>query len=278
MKKDIFIPERFQQAVSLHIIKNLMTQNITRAPLILGIHGTSGDGKTYQCEKVIDEMGARAFLISGGQLESHEAGEPAYLVRTAYLNAGKCIQSGEAKAAVVLINDVDTGLGSWGEMVQYTINRQTVFGELMHLVDYPESVEGRVTKRVPVILTGNDFTKLYEPLVRAGRMTSFQWKPTLDEKIQIVSRIFPEISEEETTDLVNKFSNEPVAFFSHLKTTLVDFDLWNKVKKIGLKETVSRINKGFEPELQPEINLQALVNAGNLLLKSGQLINHLREK
>lgn len=278
MNPDIFIPERFRQAVALHIIKNLMTQNSSSVPLIMGIHGKSGDGKTFQCEKVIEEIGAKTFLISGGQLESHDAGEPAYLIRNAYRSAGECIQKGEAKSAVVIINDIDTGLGSWGEMVQYTVNRQTVFGELMHLVDYPESVDGRKVKRIPIILTGNDFTKLYEPLVRAGRMTSFEWTPTLEEKIQIVAKIFPEVSIKESSQLVNKFPNQPVSFFSHLRTSLMDFDLWEKVKKIGLAEVTNRISKGIEPIINPEVNLESLVNAGQLLLKSGRLINHLGKK
>jgi len=278
MNPDIFIPERFRQAVALHIIKNLMTQNSSSVPLIMGIHGKSGDGKTFQCEKVIEEIGTKTFLISGGQLESHEAGEPAYLIRNAYLNAGECIQKGEAKSAVVIINDIDTGLGSWGEMVQYTVNRQTVFGELMHLVDYPESVNGRKAKRIPIILTGNDFTKLYEPLVRAGRMTSFEWTPTIDERTQIVAKIFPEVSIKEASQLVNKFPSQPISFFAHLRTSLMDFDLWEKVKKIGLAEVTNRISKGIEPAISPEVNLESLVNAGQLLLKSGQLINHLGKK
>ena len=277
MNDEIFIPERFQRAVVLHIIKNLSPQKLTRTPLILGIHGPSGDGKTYQCEKVMEQIGAKAFLISGGQLESHEAGEPAYLVRTAYLNAGMCIQTNEAKAAVVLINDVDTGLGNWGELVQYTINRQTVFGELMHIVDYPESVEGRKTKRIPIILTGNDFTKLYEPLVRAGRMTSFEWKTTFDEKVQIVTRIFPELSLRETSDLVDEFSTQSIAFFSHLRTTLIDLELWERIRIIGLSEIVNHISRGYANDLQPPISLQSLIIAGNRLLQSGQLLNHLRE-
>jgi len=278
MNNEIYIPDRFRRVVVLHVIKNLMTQSVVRVPLLLGIHGSSGDGKTYQCEKILEELGVKSFLISGGQLESHQAGEPAQLIRTAYLNAGRCMQNRESQAAVVLINDIDTGLGSWGEMVQYTINRQTVFGELMHLVDYPTSVEGRTnTKRVPIIITGNDFTKLYEPLVRAGRMTAFAWNPSLEEKIQITSRIFPEISSQECETLVKEFQTQPLAFFPHLKATLIDDELWQQVEQKGISSLLVSINNGNEPNLLPSIQFDRLLQAGRNLLQSGQLVNHLRK-
>ncbi len=229
MRTKIYVSDRFRRVIYLHVVKNLVTQSIVRPPLLLGIHGPSGDGKTYQCEYILEEMGVKAFLLSGGQLESHDAGEPAKLVRSAYIAASRSIEKEECRAAIVLINDVDTGLGSWGQMVQYTVNRQTVFGELMHLVDYPQSVEGRATKRIPIIMTGNDFTKLYEPLVRAGRMTSFEWRPTFEEKAHIVSHIFPEISLTECSNLVKAFQPEPIAFFSQLRSTLLDEDLYQEI-------------------------------------------------
>lgn len=275
---DIYIPERFKRVVILHIIKNMLTHQNNRVSLLLGIHGTSGDGKTFQCEYVLEEMRTRSFLISGGQLESHQAGEPAQLIRTAYLNAGRSIQSGEAKTAVVLINDIDTGVGNWGEMVQYTINRQTVFGELMHLVDYPTSVEGRKTIRIPIIITGNDFTKLYEPLVRAGRMTAFAWNPTTEEKVQIISRIFPEILVDECEQLVHEFSSQPISFFSHLRATLTDDGLWQEIQQIGIHEIIEYIKKGYEPDLHPHVNCSQLIQTGRMLLNSGHLINHLGRK
>src|ERR1043166_7707595 len=181
--REIEVPERFKRAITLHLVKNYLYKDSFQTPLLLGIHGPSGEGKTFQCEQVLRQLGVKFFLLSGGQFENPDAGQPARLVRTTYLNAGRSMESGECDLAVVMINDIDTGLGNWGDMVQYTTNRQSVFGELMHLVDYPTDVEGRLTKRVPIIITGNDLSKLYEPLVRAGRMTAVDWIPTLEEKI-----------------------------------------------------------------------------------------------
>jgi len=279
-----YIPERFRKVVLRHIIKNLMQNPAYHSSLILGIHGPSGYGKTYQCELILREIQAKAFLISGGQLESHAAGEPAQIVRQAYINASRSIEKGESKVAVVLINDIDTGLGNWGELVQYTINRQTVFGELMHLVDYPTAVEGRATRRIPIIITGNDFTKLYEPLVRAGRMTAFEWNPTTQEKVKILQGIYPELNPYECEQLILELEKEAysvsylssIAFFSYLRSTLIDDALDRQIEKIGVHRVMDMILEGREPNIPIRINLDKLINAGKVLIHSGKLVNHLQ--
>lgn len=278
MNNQINIPDRFRRVIVLHLVKNLLQQDIARVPLLLGIHGPSGYGKTYQCECVLNELGAKTFLISGGELESSNAGEPAQLLRNKYLQASRCLEKGESQSAVILINDIDTGLGSWGDMVQYTINRQTVFGELMHFVDYPNSVEGRETKRIPIIFTGNDFTKLYEPLVRAGRMTAFEWRPLLEEKVRIVTGIFPEISEMHCQYLVKEFEAQPIAFFSHLRSSLVDEILWQEIQNNGGAIAIIKLlsKQKRKIDLQKYIHFERLLQVGKELVKSGQLVNHLQ--
>lgn len=63
-----------------------------------------------------------------------------------------------------------------------TVNNQIVVGTLMNLSDNPTRVsigqdwrESDVTKRIPVIVTGNDFSTIYAPLIRDGRMEKFYW-------------------------------------------------------------------------------------------------------
>jgi ATP-dependent 26S proteasome regulatory subunit len=108
---NIYISKRFQQVVALHILKNLLKRAEVQVPLLLGIHGPSGEGKTFQCEQILKNMGVKRFLISGGQLDNHLPGQASHLVRTMYIRASESIRSGECSMAVVLINDVDTGLG-----------------------------------------------------------------------------------------------------------------------------------------------------------------------
>ena len=275
-EETVYIPERFRKVVTLHIIKNVLKIPNVPTPLILGIHGPSGDGKTFQCEYFLNNLGVKTFLISGGQLESYDAGKPAELIRQTYLQAGKAISDGNELMAALLINDFDTGVGGWGEMVQYTVNRQTVFGELMHLVDYPESVENKPTQRVPIIITGNNFTTLYEPLTRTGRMRTFEWIPTLEEKCQIVSSIYPSLSEQDISILVDHNPNQPVAFFAFLKTTLLDDYLWKEVTRIGERNIIHQIQSKQEFSYsEPIYDLKSLLSEAKRVSKESLLVDHL---
>jgi hypothetical protein len=285
---EVFISKRFQQVVSLHMLKNLLRGVEAQVPLLLGIHGPSGEGKTYQCEHILKDMGVKRFLVSGGQLDNPVSGQPSAFIRQTYIRASESIRSGEASLAVVLVNDVDTGLGTWGKSEKHTINQINVFGELMHLVDYPELVAGNETNRIPIIITGNDFTKLYNPLVRAGRMSAFEWIPSPEEKAEIIQAIYPELTRDECYKLVVELNEQlmgelpeqikflPVAFFSHLRANLLDEDLWDEVEKGGLDKTVDSILRGYEPDLSSKIYYERVLEKGIELARSGKLINHLQ--
>lgn len=293
----VFVPERFTKEVMVHVFKNLWSSQVPSAPLILGIHGPSGWGKTFQCEYVLSSIGAKVFLISGGQLESKDAGEPARLIRQTYKAAGaallpklagdgRTMLPPETKLSVLLINDVDTGLGNWGDNVQKTINTQTVFGELMHLTDYPTVVDNKETPRIPIILTGNDFTKLYAPLIRAGRMVSFEWSPNIDEKIAIVEKIFSELSSKECESLVTTLQSHTrnnghgdllnIAFFSHLRSALYDDLIWKIIKQHGVENILEKSkNGGSAPKLNVDLTLPIVLDKGKQLVSSSKFTNHL---
>jgi len=285
--KPVFISPRFQQVITLHVLKNILQDVEGQIPLLLGIHGPTGEGKTFQAENALRIMGVKRFLISGGQFDNLISGESAHIIRQTYIRASEALRSGECSLAAVLINDIDTGLGSWGgDVNRYTAYQLSVYGELMHLVDYPNSVEGKDTYRVPIIITGNDFTKLYEPLMRAGRMTAFEWNPNFEERTEMVAAIFPELSIHEVGDLIQELDKQikqkmpwykrtlPVAFYSHLKTNLLDEDLWEIVKKSSVYTTIDDILKGNEPDLSLGITYQRVLAKGLELAESGQLLNH----
>jgi SpoVK/Ycf46/Vps4 family AAA+-type ATPase len=278
--------KRFLRVVAIHILKNNLKRAKIQVPLLMGIHGPTGEGKTFQCENILKYIGVKRFLISGGQLDNPVAGQSASLVRSTYIRASDAIRSGECSLAVVLINDIDTGLGRWGESAQYTANQVAVFGELMHLVDYPGMVESKETVRVPIVITGNDFTKLYEPLVRAGRMAAFEWIPNLEEKVEVLTWIFPEMTAEECKRLVlelrevvkAELPDQPdpsIAFYAHLRANMLDEDLWREVETTGLDKTVDNLLRGVEPDFSLGIRYDRVFNEGIDLIRSGKLISHL---
>jgi hypothetical protein len=287
--ENIYISKRYEKSIILHIIKNLQNKQQYRVPLILGIHGPSGEGKTFQCESILNELDIKSFLISGGQLENSQAGQPAELIRKTYYTAGNYVQQDKTqKAAVLVINDFDTGVGNWGDLVQYTVNRQTIYGELMHLCDYPTLVQNMTTPRIPIILTGNDFSKLYKPLIRMGRMNCFEWKPTHKEKTNIISTIFDQFQLSQISQLINdlnKFariknhsqSDLPVAFYSHLKSALVDGALWKTIKKDGAKLVLTDHLNGKSISINNNLKLEEVIYAGKEMIINSIFISHLKE-
>lgn len=217
MKFRPYVNSEFHRAIYQHIIGNVLLKE-TESPLVLGIFGPPGEGKTFQTEQVCKSLGIDLLSISPGELESPNAGQPGELLRTLYLKAGHALQSGRPSA--LLINDIDTVLGNWGDLVQYTVNRQVVFGQLMAFCDYPDSVSGQQVARVPIIVTGNNPALLYEPLLRPGRTRIFPWTPTPEDRCQILRPMFPEVSEDSLKALVNEFPNRPVSFWGDVRAAV----------------------------------------------------------
>jgi hypothetical protein len=206
-----FINPDFFNVIYHHLVGNLLLKE-TESPLILGIFGPAGEGKTFQTEEVCKNLEVNLLTVSPGELESPNAGQPGELLRMLYLRASEATKSG--KPSIVLINDIDTVLGNWGSLVQYTVNRQVVFGQLMAFCDYPNSVAGQSVARVPIIVTGNDPAALYEPLLRPGRTRVFPWTPRLEDRGQILRPMFPEVPEASLAALLAEFPDRPVSFWS----------------------------------------------------------------
>lgn len=112
------------------------------------------------------------IMVSAGELESGNAGEPAKLIRQRYREASDINKKG--KMCCLFINDLDAGAGRLGDTTQYTVNNQMVNATLMNIADNPTNVQlpsmyNKVENaRVPIIVTGNDFSTLYAPLIRDG--------------------------------------------------------------------------------------------------------------
>lgn len=64
--------------------KNFLELPKIKVPLILGIWGGKGQGKTFQCTLGYKKLGINPVVMSAGELESGNAGEPAKLIRQRY--------------------------------------------------------------------------------------------------------------------------------------------------------------------------------------------------
>lgn len=233
-----------------------------------GIWGGKGQGKTFQVTLAFKKLNINPIVMSAGELESGNAGEPAKLIRQRYREASDTIKKG--KMASMFINDLDAGTlwaasfsacqqvaeppagakapthilrsaaikywllsllqfgvaacrshawmhhcalwpswpcfrgvgwccagaGRMGNTTQYTVNNQMVNATLMNIADNPTNVQmpgvykEESIPRVPIVCTGNDFSTLYAPLIRDGRMEKFYWAPTREDRIGVCTGIF----------------------------------------------------------------------------------------
>ncbi|HBE56689.1 MAG TPA: ribulose 1,5-bisphosphate carboxylase [Cyanobacteria bacterium UBA11159] len=271
-----YIAPRFRDKLAVHITKNFLELPHVRVPLILGIHGGKGEGKSFQCELVFQQMGIGVVHISGGELESPDAGDPSRLIRLRYREAAEMIRV-HGKMCVLTISDLDAGAGRIDRATQYTVNTQLVNATLMNIADHPTDVQlpgsydATPLHRVPIIVTGNDFSTLYAPLIRDGRMEKFYWQPDIKDRIGIVGGIFAEdgLTENDIAQLIDTFPQQSIDFFSALRSRIYDEQIREFIHQVGLDKISFRIVRSTEapPEFtKPNFDLPHLIEFGNILL------------
>jgi ribulose bisphosphate carboxylase small subunit len=271
-----YVSPRFLDKLAVHITKNYLDLPNVKVPLILGVHGRKGEGKSFQCELVFERMGLQVVHMSAGELESPDAGDAARLIRLRYREAAELVKV-RGKMAVLMINDIDAGAGRVDQYTQYTVNTQLVNGTLMNIADNPTNVQlpgaydSDPIQRIPIIATGNDFSTLYAPLVRDGRMDKFFWEPSREDRVGIVSGIFERdsVGQAEIAQLVDTFPDQAIDFYGALRSRLYDEQVQALVRSVGYEKISQRVVNSIQapPEFQrPDFRLEHLVEVGNQLV------------
>ncbi|OIV95619.1 hypothetical protein TanjilG_23850 [Lupinus angustifolius] len=275
-KDGFYIAPAFMDKLVVHVTKNFMTLPNIKVPLILGIWGGKGQGKSFQCELVFSKLGINPIMMSAGELESGNAGEPAKLIRQRYREAADIIRKG--KMCALFINDLDAGAGRMGGTTQYTVNNQMVNATLMNIADNPTNVQlpGMYNKednpRVPIVVTGNDFSTLYAPLIRDGRMEKFYWAPTRDDRIGVCKGIFrsDNVAEDDVVKIVDTFPGQSIDFFGALRARVYDDEVRKWIGTVGVDGIGKRLvnSKEGPPTFeQPKMTLETLLGYGNMLVQ-----------
>jgi hypothetical protein len=220
-------------------------------------------------------MGISPIVMSAGELESGNAGEPAKLVRQRYREASDVIKKGTMCS--LFINDLDAGAGRMGAGTQYTVNNQMVNATLMNIADNPTNVQlpGVYKKeeipRVPIIATGNDFSTLYAPLIRDGRMEKFYWNPSREDRIGVCAGIFKDdpISIDDVAQLVDRFPGQSIDFFGSLRSRIYDDVIWKYVEDTGVSNmNMNLVNTRTPPSFDmPRMDIRMLMEYGDLLVQ-----------
>ena len=74
---------------------------------------------------------------------------------------------------------------------------------------------------MPVVCTGNDFSTLYAPLIRDGRMEKFYWAPTREDRVGVCTGIFQHdgVVRGDIETLVDTFPGQSIDFFGALRVS-----------------------------------------------------------
>ena len=271
-----YISPAFLDKITIHVAKNFMDLPKIKVPLILGIWGGKGQGKTFQCALAFKKLGISPIVMSAGELESGNAGEPAKLIRQRYREASDVIKKG--KMCSLFINDLDAGAGRMGEATQYTVNNQMVNATLMNIADNPTNVQlpgvykNETIPRVPIICTGNDFSTLYAPLIRDGRMEKYYWNPTREDRIGVCMGIFQEdkVSRGDVEILVDTFPGQSIDFFGALRARVYDDKVRDFIQGIGVENIGKRLINSREGKVEfekPSMPLETLIKYGKFLVE-----------
>lgn len=279
---DYYISPRFLEKLAIHITKNYLDLPGIKVPLILGVHGRKGEGKTFQCQLAFERMKLEVVHISAGELESPDAGDPARLLRLRYREAAELVKI-RGKMCVLVIHDLDAGAGRFDRGTQYTVNTQLVNATLMHIADNPTNVQlpgsydATPLPRIPIVVTGNDFTTLYAPLIRDGRMEKFYWEPTREDKLGIVAGIFngDGLRDRDIVTLVDGFPMQAIDFFGAIRARIYDEQILAFIKDIGLDRLSSQVVNsatGKPTFPQPKFDLNLLLEFGEKLAREQEIV------
>ncbi|KAL8233568.1 hypothetical protein R6Q59_019668 [Mikania micrantha] len=151
---------------------------------------------------------------------------------------------------------------------QYTVNNQMVNATQMNIADNPTNMQlpGMYNKeenpRVPIIVTGNDFSTLYAPLIRDGRMEKFYWTPTREDRIGVCTGIFRTDGVSNADIIVWRNSSKSFGNLSNLPPP-------SFFSSLSLREGPP----SFE---QPKMTIEKLLEYGNMLVQEQENVKRVQ--
>lgn len=257
----IKVPDVFRKRVLVHVMSNYVDIGGTSIPpLYLAIEGRAGEGKTVQTIATCTQCNIDVLYLSASQLSGQHEREALDIMREIYNEAVRMRHSGSCVA--IVIDDFHMSIVNQDNNLRKTVNSNLLTGYLMNLAD------GNIMERVPIILTGNSFSKVYKPLLRSGRADFFEWKPDSEVKLNILKQImkgFVQLTEDEFNNFFQEFKNATIADFSQLINDCKKDILWDEIKsetyfdKVKIKKIDSRIKKRAKKLSYEELRELALI-------------------
>lgn len=237
---------RFETKILTHVISvYLQDKDTYLSPVFLVVEGNAGEGKTTQSIASCIQHGITTIYVSASQLSGSHEHDSIDVMENIYKKALELRKNGEKVA--LIIDDFHLSNANIDENIKKTINSSLLTGYLMNLT------QNKYDEKIPIILTGNDFSKIYGPLIRAGRAEHFKWNPNYEEKKIIVSDIFKDFICCENITFEHFFarcSNSSVAEFAQLRNEYRKLLIANCLKGIQIfdDKAIQNISKIIEKE------------------------------
>ena len=119
--------------------------------------------------------------------------------------------------------------------------------------------------------TGNDFSTLYAPLIRDGRMEKFYWNPTREDRIGVALGIFKEdnVTRQDIEMLVDQFPGQSIDFFGALRARVYDDVIRQWIDTTSIEGMGALLVNNRNPVQFPTVsmNSQTLMQYGTMLVQ-----------
>ncbi len=227
------IDSEFRKVVLTHIIANY--NPTLKMPMFLAIYGKPGEGKTFQTLRICREHGIKICYFSGSELSGNYERDSILDIDDNYKRACNYYYSDEKMPCVIVIDDFHLSPASTKAGVGTTVNSQILTGFLMNLCDRARNTPDY---RIPIILLGNTFENVYDPLKRDGRMDFYHWKAPRELKEKIILNLFFDCLKKrdlkQLQNFIDTYIDKPVSFFSEIK---------NDIEKKAIKSHIDAMGR-----------------------------------
>lgn len=262
------IDSEFRKVVLTHIIANY--NQTLKMPLFLAIHGNPGEGKTFQTLRICREHGIKICYFSGSELSGNYERDSILDIDDNYKRACNFYYGDEKMPCVIIIDDFHLSPASTKAGVGTTVNSQLLTGFLMNLCDKARNTP---SYRIPIILLGNTFENVYDPLKRDGRMDFYHWKAPRELKEKIILNLFSDCLKRrdliQLHDFVYTYIDKPISFFSEIKNDIEKRAIKSHIDSMG-RQDIHMYLKAFSNPQKREIGIKEIYLIANERKKASE--------
>lgn len=252
----VTVPKRYADRIVGHVVANYLPGNhYFTPPLYLVIKGAPGEGKTLQALAACNQRGIMVKYMSASELSGEMEAASREVIKSLYMQALHLQEQGYY--ICILLDDFHLGNSHIRGDSSHTVNAELLVGYMMNLA------ESSNQHRVPILLTGNDFSNTYDALLRDGRADIFEWAPLKEEKLMIARSILqPFVSrweQRQLDDFIERYAEKSVAFFAQIKSDIRQEIVYKALAQVGrINADSMKTISGFIEQGLTNVNVSTL--------------------